>query len=78
MLPTSALNVCSSTPRQTRRTCWIWTWLHGTERQAGAHIADVPFPVKPSTHTQFLRVGEAPGYSRCATRQEHWVSPLQA
>lgn len=33
MLPTSALNVWSSTPRQTRRTCWIWTWLHATERR---------------------------------------------
>lgn len=50
MLPRSALKVWSSTPRQTRRTCWIWTWLQGTERQARAHIADLPFPVSFHGH----------------------------
>lgn len=43
--PRSAWKVCSSTPRQTRRTCWIRTWLQGTERQASAHMAGLLLPV---------------------------------
>lgn len=34
MFPRPLLNVWSSTPRQTRRTCWIWTLLQSTETRA--------------------------------------------
>lgn len=62
MPPTSASNVCSSTPRQTRRTCWIWTRLHGTDGSSRSRSAvsvsayeDATLPVlQLSRHVQEL------------------------